>query len=141
MGADDTAVEAAAKAAFAHDFICGFPKGYDTVIGELGSRLSGGEKQRICIARALLKNAPVLILDEATSALDSQAEKVVQKALENLMEGRTSFVIAHRLSTIDYASRIIVLENGTIVEQGVHDDLMAAKGFYYKLQSMQTSKN
>ena len=141
MGADDNAVEAAAKAAFAHDFICGFPKGYDTVIGELGSRLSGGEKQRICIARALLKNAPVLILDEATSALDSQAEKVVQKALENLMEGRTSFVIAHRLSTIDYASRIIVLENGTIVEQGVHDNLMAAKGFYYKLQSMQTSKN
>jgi len=141
MDADDATVEAAAKDAFAHDFICGFPKGYDTVIGELGSRLSGGEKQRICIARALLKNAPVLILDEATSALDSQAEKVVQKALENLMEGRTSFVIAHRLSTIDYASRIVVLKNGTIVEQGVHDDLMAAKGFYYKLQSMQTSKN
>ncbi len=141
MDADDAAVEAAAKAAFAHDFICGFPKGYDTVIGELGSRLSGGEKQRICIARALLKNAPVLILDEATSALDSQAEKVVQKALENLMTGRTSFVIAHRLSTIDYASRIIVLKDGAIVEQGCHDDLMAAKGFYHKLQSMQTIKN
>nr|WP_320191658.1 ABC transporter transmembrane domain-containing protein [uncultured Desulfobacter sp.] len=141
MDADDAAVEAAAQAAFAHDFICGFPKGYDTVIGELGSRLSGGEKQRICIARALLKNSPVLILDEATSALDSQAEKVVQKALENLMKGRTSFVIAHRLSTIDYASRIIVLKNGTIVEQGVHDDLMAAKGFYYQLQSMQTKTN
>jgi subfamily B ATP-binding cassette protein MsbA len=138
MDADDAAVESAAKAAFAHDFICGFPNGYDTVIGELGSRLSGGEKQRICIARALLKNAPVLILDEATSALDSQAEKVVQKALENLMKGRTSFVIAHRLSTIDYASRIIVLKNGTIVEQGTHDDLMAAKSFYYQLQSMQT---
>ena len=141
MDADDAAVEAAAKAAFAHDFICGFPKGYDTVIGELGSRLSGGEKQRICIARALLKNAPVLILDEATSALDSQAEKVVQQALENLMKGRTSFVIAHRLSTIDYASRIIVLKNGTIVEQGAHDDLMAAKGAYYQLQSMQAVKN
>jgi subfamily B ATP-binding cassette protein MsbA len=141
MDADDVTVEAAAKAAFAHDFICGFPKGYDTIIGELGSRLSGGEKQRICIARALLKNAPVLILDEATSALDSQAEKVVQKALGNLMAGRTAFVIAHRLSTIDYASRIIVLKNGTIVEQGVHDDLMAAKGFYYRLQSMQTLKN
>ena len=141
MDSDDAAVEAAARAAFAHDFICGFPKGYDTVIGELGSRLSGGEKQRICIARALLKNAPVLILDEATSALDSQAEKVVQKALENLMKGRTSFVIAHRLSTIDYASRIIVLKNGTIVEQGGHDDLMAAKGFYYQLQSMQTKTN
>ena len=141
MDADDAAVESAAKAAFAHDFICGFPNGYDTVIGELGSRLSGGEKQRICIARALLKNAPVLILDEATSALDSQAEKVVQKALENLMKGRTSFVIAHRLSTIDYASRIIVLKNGTIVEQGTHDDLMAAKRFYYQLQSMQTKIN
>ena len=140
MDADDAMVEAAATAAFAHDFICGFPKGYDTVIGELGSRLSGGEKQRLCIARALLKNAPVLILDEATSALDSQAEKVVQKALENLMKGRTSFVIAHRLSTIDYASRIIVLKNGTIVEQGGHDELMAVKGTYYKLQSMQTSK-
>ncbi|WP_035240195.1 ABC transporter ATP-binding protein [Desulfobacter vibrioformis] len=140
MDADDDAVEAAAKSAFAHDFICGFPRGYDTVIGELGSRLSGGEKQRICIARALLKNAPVLILDEATSALDSQAEQVVQKALENLMTGRTSFVIAHRLSTINYASRIIVLKNGTIVEQGGHDDLMAAKGPYYKLQSMQASK-
>ena len=138
---DDASIEAAAKAAFAHDFICGFPKGYDTVIGELGSRLSGGEKQRICIARALLKNAPVLILDEATSALDSEAEKVVQKALENLMKGRTSFVIAHRLSTIDYASRIIVLKNGTIVEQGTHDELMKAKGAYFKLQSMQASKN
>ncbi len=141
MDADDASVERAAKAAFAHDFICGFPKGYDTVIGELGSRLSGGEKQRICIARALLKNAPVLILDEATSALDSQAEKVVQKALENLMKGRTSFVIAHRLSTINYASRIIVLKNGTIVEQGVYDDLMAAKGAYYNLQSMQDPKH
>ena len=141
MDADDASIEAAAKAAFAHDFICGFPKGYDTVIGELGSRLSGGEKQRICIARALLKNAPVLILDEATSALDSEAEKVVQKALENLMKGRTSFVIAHRLSTIDYASRIIVLKNGTIVEQGTHDELMKAKGAYFKLQSMQASKN
>ena len=140
MDADDEQIKAAAKAAFAHDFISGFPKGYDTVIGELGSRLSGGEKQRICIARALLKNAPVLILDEATSALDSEAEKVVQKALENLMKGRTSFVIAHRLSTIDYASRIIVLKNGTIVEQGTHDELMKAQGAYFKLQSMQVSK-
>ena len=140
MSATDEQVQAAAKAAFAHEFICGFPKGYDTVIGELGSRLSGGEKQRICIARALIKDAPVLILDEATSALDSQAEKVVQQALENLMKGRTSFVIAHRLSTIDYASRIILLKNGTIAEQGTHEDLMARKGDYYRLQSMQAGK-
>ncbi|MCG8620210.1 MAG: ABC transporter ATP-binding protein/permease, partial [Desulfobacterales bacterium] len=141
MDATDEEIENAARAAFAHDFIQRFPKGYDTVIGELGSRLSGGEKQRLCIARALIKNAPVLILDEATSALDSQAEKVVQKALENLMKGRTSFVIAHRLSTIDYASRIILLKNGTIAEQGTHDELMALEGAYYKLQSMQAAKS
>ncbi len=140
MDARDEEVEAAARDAFAHDFIKEFPRGYDTVIGELGSRLSGGEKQRICIARALIKNSPILILDEATSALDSQAEKVVQKALENLMKGRTSFVIAHRLSTIDYASRIVVLKNGSIAEQGTHDDLMARKGAYYQLQSIQTAK-
>jgi len=140
MDATDQEIEAAAKAAFAHDFIIGFPNGYDTVIGELGSRLSGGEKQRLCIARALIKNSPILILDEATSALDSQAEKVVQKALENLMKGRTSFVIAHRLSTIDYASRIILLKNGSIAEQGTHEELMAQKAAYYQLQSMQTAK-
>ena len=140
MDATDREIEDAARAAFAHDFIQRFPHGYDTVIGELGSRLSGGEKQRLCIARALIKNAPVLILDEATSALDSQAEKVVQKALENLMKGRTSFVIAHRLSTIDYASRIILLKNGAIAEQGTHDELMAQKGAYYELQSMQAAK-
>ncbi|MCF8093351.1 MAG: ABC transporter ATP-binding protein/permease [Desulfotignum sp.] len=139
MDATDEQIRAAAKAAFAHDFITGFPKGYDTLIGELGSRLSGGEKQRICIARALIKDAPVLILDEATSALDSQAEQVVQKALENLMKGRTSFVIAHRLSTIDYASRIILLKNGTIVEQGTWDQLMASKGVFYNLAVLQTA--
>ncbi|WDP86540.1 MAG: ABC transporter ATP-binding protein [Desulfobacter sp.] len=140
MDATDDEIEAAAKSAYAHEFILGFPHGYDTVIGELGSRLSGGEKQRICIARALIKNAPVLILDEATSALDSQAENVVQKALENLMQGRTSFVIAHRLSTIDYASRIILLKKGRIEEQGTHEDLMAQQGAYYKLQSIQAAK-
>lgn len=139
MDASDEAVEAAAKAAYAHDFITGFPKGYDTVIGELGSRLSGGEKQRICIARALLKDAPVLILDEATSALDSQAERVVQKALGNLMKGRTSFVIAHRLSTIDYASRIIVLKNGCIAEQGTHEELTARQGEFYRLKTLQAA--
>ncbi|RLC19879.1 MAG: ABC transporter permease [Deltaproteobacteria bacterium] len=140
MDATDLEIEMAAKAAYAYDFIQGFPKGFDTVIGELGSRLSGGEKQRICIARALIKDAPILILDEATSALDSQAERVVQKALENLMKGRTSFVIAHRLSTIDYASRIILLKNGSIKEQGTHDELMAQKGEYFKLQTLQAAK-
>ena len=140
MDATDLEIENAAKAAYAYEFIQGFPKGFDTIIGELGSRLSGGEKQRICIARALIKDAPILILDEATSALDSQAERVVQKALENLMRGRTSFVIAHRLSTIDYASRIILLKNGTIKEQGTHEELMAQKGDYFKLQTMQAVK-
>ena len=138
MDATDLEIENAAKEAFAYDFIKGFPKGFDTVIGELGSRLSGGEKQRICIARALIKNSPILILDEATSALDSQAESLVQKALENLMKGRTSFVIAHRLSTINYASRIILLKNGSIKEEGTHDELMQLQGEYYKLQVMQT---
>jgi subfamily B ATP-binding cassette protein MsbA len=140
MDATDIEIEDAARSAFAYDFIEGFPKGFDTVIGELGSRLSGGEKQRICIARALLKDAPILILDEATSALDSQAERVVQKALENLMKGRTTFVIAHRLSTIDYASRIVLLKGGSIKEQGTHDDLMALKGEYFKLQTLQSVK-
>ncbi len=140
MDATDLEIENAAKQAYAYEFIQGFPKGFDTIIGELGSRLSGGEKQRICIARALIKDAPILILDEATSALDSEAERVVQKALENLMKGRTSFVIAHRLSTIDYASRIILLKNGSISEQGTHEELMAKKGEYYKLQTMQAAK-
>jgi subfamily B ATP-binding cassette protein MsbA len=130
-------IVAAAKAAFAYDFIERLPRQFDTSIGELGSRLSGGEKQRLCIARALLKNAPILILDEATSSLDSESEMLVQKALENLMKGRTTFVIAHRLSTIGYASRIIVIVNGEIVEQGSHEDLMARQGEYHKLHEMQ----
>ena len=140
MDATDREVEAAARDAYAHDFIMGFPRGYDTLVGELGSRLSGGEKQRLCIARALIKDAPILILDEATSALDAEAEQVVQKALGNLMKGRTTFVIAHRLSTIDHAHRIILLKNGEIIEQGSHDELMAQKGAYHKLQKMQTSR-
>ena len=140
-GASDEQIKAAAKAAFAYDFIKNFSNGFDTIIGELGSRLSGGEKQRICIARALLKDAPILILDEATSALDSEAEKIVQKALKNLMKGRTSFVIAHRLSTIEYASRIIVLKNGSLIEQGTHDELMDERKEYYKFYIMQTTKN
>ncbi len=130
-------IVAAAKAAFAYDFIERLPRQFDTSIGELGSRLSGGEKQRLCIARALLKNAPILILDEATSSLDSESEMLVQKALENLMKGRTTFVIAHRLSTIGYASRIIVIVNGEIIEQGSHEDLMARQGEYHKLYEMQ----
>ena len=106
-------MEAAARAALAHDFIMELPEGYDTMIGERGVRLSGGERQRIAIARALLKNAPILILDEATSALDSESEALVQSALQNLMTGRTVVVIAHRLSTVRRADRIVVLENGT----------------------------
>ena len=118
----NTDITHAARAAYAYDFIQGFPGGFDTMIGELGGRLSGGEKQRLCIARALLKDAPILILDEATSSLDTEAEMLVQKALENLMRGRTTFVIAHRLSTIAYADRIIVIVNGRIVEQGRHEN-------------------
>lgn len=131
------AIENAARAAYAYDFIQNFPHRFDTTIGELGSRLSGGEKQRICIARALLKDAPILILDEATSSLDAESEKLVQKALENLMKGRTTFVIAHRLSTIAYAHRIIVISAGRIVEEGRHDELVVRRGEYYKLYQMQ----
>ncbi len=135
------AVENAARAAYAYDFIQGFPKKFETVIGELGGRLSGGEKQRICIARALLKDAPILILDEATSALDAESETLVQKALENLMKGRTTFVIAHRLSTVSFASRIIVLVGGEIVEQGTRDALLGQMGVFYKLHQMQFKQN
>ncbi|GBC60067.1 ABC transporter permease [Desulfonema ishimotonii] len=135
--ATDAEIEAAAKAAYAYDFIQRFPEQFDTRIGELGNRLSGGQKQRICIARALLKDAPVLILDEATSALDTESEMLVQKALENLMRGRTTFVIAHRLSTISYAHRVAVVVDGRIVEEGTHEALMARRGEYFKLHRMQ----
>ncbi|OGP61165.1 MAG: ABC transporter permease [Deltaproteobacteria bacterium RBG_13_49_15] len=139
--AADEAIVEASKAAYAYDFIHNFPDGFNTVIGELGGRLSGGEKQRICIARALLKDAPILILDEATSSLDTESEMLVQKAIENLMKGRTTFVIAHRLSTIGYAHRIIVISNGRIAEEGTHDALMAQNGEYFKLYQMQFSNN
>ena len=130
-------VEAAARAALAHDFISALPAGYDTVIGERGVRLSGGERQRLAIARALLKNAPILILDEATSALDSESESLVQSALHNLMSGRTVLVIAHRLSTVRRADRIVVIENGTISEIGAHEDLMRNLGTYRRLYDLQ----
>jgi subfamily B ATP-binding cassette protein MsbA len=130
-------VEAAARAALAHDFIRAMPAGYDTPIGERGVRLSGGERQRLAIARAILKNAPILILDEATSALDSESESLVQTALHNLMEGRTVFVIAHRLSTVRRASRIVVIENGTIADVGPHDELMSRLGTYRRLYDLQ----
>jgi ATP-binding cassette, subfamily B, bacterial MsbA len=130
-------VEGAARAALAHDFIQGLPAGYDTVIGERGVRLSGGERQRLAIARALLKNAPVLILDEATSALDSESEALVQSALHNLMSGRTVLVIAHRLSTVRRADRIVVIENGTIADIGTHDELMSKLGTYRRLYELQ----
>ncbi len=139
-GRDDAKLIEAAKAANAHDFIMRLPQGYDTVIGESGVKLSGGERQRLSIARALLKNAPILILDEATSALDSESEFEVQKALANLMKGRTTFVIAHRLSTIRNADRIIVLSDGTIKETGRHDELLGAGGEYSRLYSIQFKK-
>jgi subfamily B ATP-binding cassette protein MsbA len=135
--ASEQQIEEAAKAAYAYDFIKSFPDGFQTSIGELGGRLSGGQKQRICIARALLKDAPVLILDEATSSLDSESEILVQKALGNLMQGRTTFVIAHRLSTIANADRIIVIVDGRIVEEGHHVQLLSLKQEYYKLYQMQ----
>jgi len=127
----------AAKAANAHGFISKFPDGYDTVIGEGGVRLSGGERQRLSIARAILKNAPILILDEATSSLDTEAEREVQKAITNLMEGRTTFVIAHRLSTVRNADRIIVLADGGIREMGRHDELIRGGGEYSRLYALQ----
>ncbi len=130
-------VEAAARAALAHDFIMELPAGYETIIGEKGVRLSGGERQRIAIARALLKNAPILILDEATSALDSESESLVQSALQNLMSGRTVVVIAHRLSTVRRADRIVVLENGTISDIGTHEQLMQNLGTYRRLYDLQ----
>jgi subfamily B ATP-binding cassette protein MsbA len=130
-------VEEAARAARAHDFIRGLPEGYGTMIGERGVRLSGGERQRIAIARAILKNAPILILDEATSALDSESESLVQSALQNLMTGRTVFVIAHRLSTVRRADRIVVLENGTISDIGAHEELMQKLGTYRRLYELQ----
>ena len=141
FGVDNTTqeeVEQAAKIANAHEFIAEFPKGYETNIGDGGGKLSGGQKQRISIARAILKNPPLLILDEATSALDTESEKLVQSALTNLMKNRTSLVIAHRLSTIQNADKIVVVNEGEIVESGTHAELIERKGVYHKLHQLQS---
>jgi subfamily B ATP-binding cassette protein MsbA len=127
----------AARAAQAHDFITDLPRGYDTPIGEKGGLLSSGQRQRLAIARALLKNPPILILDEATSALDSESEKLIQIALANVMKGRTTLVIAHRISTIRNADRIFVVDGGRIAESGTHEELFSLNGIYRKLYDLQ----
>jgi ATP-binding cassette subfamily B protein len=135
--AGDEEVEAAARLAAADSFIQGMPQGYETMIGERGVTLSGGQRQRIAIARAILKDAPVLLLDEATSALDSESETLVQAAFERLMAGRTTLVIAHRLATVQAADRIVVIDEGRIVEEGTHDRLVAKGGPYARLAALQ----
>jgi len=139
--ASEEQIRGAASAAHALDFIQQLPKGFDTIIGESGARLSGGERQRLSIARAILKNAPILILDEATSSLDTESEHEVQQAIENLVQSRTTFVIAHRLSTIRNADRIIVIQDGAIVEEGIHDTLLPLGGVYTMLHDMQFQDN
>jgi ABC-type multidrug transport system fused ATPase/permease subunit len=138
LEAETKDVIAAAKAANAHDFIRGLPEGYNTVLGERGAHISGGERQRICVARAFLKDAPILILDEPTSSIDSKTEGVILDALDDLMEGRTSFMIAHRLSTVRHADQILVIEHGRIVERGTHDELLRHGSVYRQLHDAQT---
>jgi ATP-binding cassette subfamily B protein len=135
--ATDAEVEAAARAAQAHEFIARLPQGYATPLGERGVRLSGGQRQRIAIARAIIRNAPLLLLDEATSSLDAENERAVQNALEAAMQGRTTLVIAHRLATVQRANRIIVLDQGQVVEAGTHLELIARNGLYARLAELQ----
>jgi ATP-binding cassette subfamily B protein len=137
-GATMREIIAAAKAANAHDFILDFPDGYDTIVGERGERVSGGERQRISIARAILKDPRILILDEATSSVDTETEAKIQEALNRLIEGRTVFAIAHRLSTLKHANRLLILEKGKLAEMGTHDELIEMDGIYAKLCKMQT---
>jgi len=135
--ADEIEMIAAAKTANAHDFIADLPEGYDTLIGERGVKLSGGQKQRLSIARAILKDAPILILDEATSSVDTETEQLIQQALEHLMQGRTTIIIAHRLSTIRNADKIVVLEDKSIREMGTHEELLKLGGLYKRLYTVQ----
>jgi ABC-type multidrug transport system fused ATPase/permease subunit len=130
-------VEQAARAANIHDFIATLPQGYDTEVGQRGVALSGGQRQRIALARAFLKDAPILILDEATTSVDSEAEALIQDALANLMGGRTTLIIAHRLSTLHHAGRIIILQDGRIAEEGSHQELLAGQGLYKRLYDLQ----
>jgi subfamily B ATP-binding cassette protein MsbA len=140
-GATDDDIMVAARAANIHEFITNLEAGYDTIVGERAVTLSGGEKQRVTIARAIIKDASILILDEATSSLDSESEQAVQAALNNLMAGKTAFIIAHRLSTIQHADKIIVLDDGHIVETGTHSELLKSNGIYKKLYDMQFVEN
>ena len=140
LDATDEEIQAAARAANAHDFVSALPKGYDTVLGERGAQISGGERQRISVARAFLKDAPILILDEPTSSIDSRTEGVILDALDDLMDGRTSFMIAHRLSTVRHADQILVLDKGRIVERGTHEQLVAHAGVYHQLHLAQTKE-
>jgi subfamily B ATP-binding cassette protein MsbA len=135
--ASDEEIERAARAAHAHEFVSRLPRGYQTVVGERGVELSGGQRQRIAIARAILRDPPILVLDEATSALDTESERLVQSAIERLLEGRTVFVIAHRLSTVQRADRIIVMDGGQIIEEGDHAELLARGGMYRRLYELQ----